>query len=304
MTRIPFALGAICLIPMIGCGDEDPELTPCTDFTECGTTEICSPAGFCVDEGETTCTTDEECMAVGGTCDTSVGICASGNGGGGCTDASDCGGGEICDNGQCVPDSMTGDCTDATDCNFGEVCADMSCVVPSCNSVTDCAPTGDLCQDDPDNPDFDMCVAADDVSSGCAPTLVWGEAREPGGPVITNVGFLGNADLEGDESNCTAANALSFQATVYSEDGLPTAINSQGIRQIRGSDPGMDAERFVFSNGVGTPSHPSVADLGNNEFNVVFSLCRASMMEDVFAVMVLDVDGEQSNGFCFNVGNM
>jgi hypothetical protein len=304
MKRLSLALGATFLVSLASCGEDDG-LTPCTDFTECESNEICSPAGVCVDENATVCSDDTNCPA-GETCDSATATCTGGGGGGGsCTDDTDCATGEMCDAGVCVPES-TGECVEDVDCpgsDFGEVCVNMTCVTPMCDSLADCAPNGELCQDDPANPDFDMCVPADDVTSGCAPTVVWGEAREMGGPVIIDVSFLGNATLE-DEMECTNENALSFQATVYTEDGLSGSIFTQGIKQLRGMDSGMDAERLTFSEGPSSPSHPSVADLGGNEFNVVFSLCRASMMEDVFAVMILDADGDQSNGFCFNVGSM
>jgi hypothetical protein len=132
----------------------------CLDDSECAPDEYCDPDfGFCIPAGggggfclgDADCAPDEfcepdfgVCLPAGGggdcpytndnECDepflcppgTDVADCAGG--GGGCIGDFDCGIGEICDFGVCVPDGGGGACLGDFDCAFGEVCQGGACV--------------------------------------------------------------------------------------------------------------------------------------------------------------------------------
>jgi len=64
----------------------------------------------------------------------------------GCTADADCGSGEVCTAGECVPDT-SGGCTSDADCATGETCTNGECVPATtggCTSDADCA-TGETC---------------------------------------------------------------------------------------------------------------------------------------------------------------
>jgi len=90
----------------------------------------------------TSCTADADCGA-GEVC--TAGECVP-DASGGCTSDADCATGETCTNGACVADT-TGGCTSDADCATGETCTNGACVAETtggCTSDADCA-SGEVC---------------------------------------------------------------------------------------------------------------------------------------------------------------
>lgn len=119
----------------------------------------------------------------------------------GCTADSECGPGEVCDNGECVPEQTNGGCTSDADCPGTQVCQNGSCVEPDpgngnggCTSDADC-PGTQLCQNG-------TCVEPDlgcTSDADCAGDLVCenGECVSPSGN--GNGGCASNAECPGDQ---------------------------------------------------------------------------------------------------------
>lgn len=96
------------------------------------------------DPNQTECSSDSQCPP-GEVCDN--GQCVPEQGNGGCTSDADCPGTQVCQNGSCVepdPGNGNGGCTSDADCPGTQICENGSCVEPNlgCQSDADCG--GDL----------------------------------------------------------------------------------------------------------------------------------------------------------------
>ncbi len=91
------------------------------------------------------CTKDAECNQAGRICDATSHTCVKGCRG---TGASTCPEHEVCQSGQCKPQSPSVECYDDYDCYLGEVCTTQGACVEGCYSDYDC-PTGQTCTSTP-----------------------------------------------------------------------------------------------------------------------------------------------------------
>jgi len=129
-------VGGACVPPE--CRPEAAEA--CT--VECTSDAECMPAASCADA---TCI-DSACFQAprpgacgpGSYCSIADGDCRPVPGTG-CATSAECGPGEVCDDGACVPG-----CTGPGDCGAGEVCDDGACV-PECTDPGDCG-VGETCE--------------------------------------------------------------------------------------------------------------------------------------------------------------
>lgn len=165
--------GGIC-VPDTTAGEP---CDPCSSHEDCGSTYDFCLSGF-PDGGaycgaqcttDTNCPTGFSCMEVSGStvfqCIPDSMDCSSTPPE--CTTDSDCPTGEICDGGECVPDTTT-DCATDADCPAGYVCDGGTCVpdtTPDCYTDADCPPgtvcDGGTCVTDP-SPHLPMCSVCED----------------------------------------------------------------------------------------------------------------------------------------------
>lgn len=105
--------------------DTGPELTPCTDNTECRGGEVCRE-GYCREA----CSEADPCVGELAVCDAASGLCVS------CLVDGDCGPDERCEGTECIFW-----CTGDRQCPEGSVCAESTgqCVEADCTADVDCS---------------------------------------------------------------------------------------------------------------------------------------------------------------------
>ncbi len=151
----------------------------CSVNDDCPGGELCESGHCHPGQPPVPCTVDQDCPPPGD--DVYVNTCYGGfctPSTGGCTDATDCAGGEVCANGVCVPGDPPAQCANDYDCPGGYTCENGVCqpggVVDGCTTAADCPANGT----DDVGP---ACVGGLCTSNRIAPTsCAAGETCAPG----------------------------------------------------------------------------------------------------------------------------
>jgi len=138
---------------------------PCEITSDCAQGLVCTPTGICTKPAVATCMVDDQCP--GGDCVN--GVCVY-NVTPQCTLDTDCGPGEKCDAGTCVPTRVEPQCAKDEDCGQGFACKAGTCVgstASKCAKDEDCDPgykcIEEECVKDPETPE---CTKDEDCESG------------------------------------------------------------------------------------------------------------------------------------------
>lgn len=258
--------------PELGvCEDE------CTADTDCGGDRpVCNVQGgdggpyiLEVDGIRDLCICDENSCAEGEFCSQETGLCEAGEGDAGptpdeCTEDADCGGDEVCANGQCEA-----------------ACADA-----------DCIPDGELCSLDPTDPEYNQCVPADLETAFCAEA---DGAPAQGGAETIVVYFA--ETLTEDAAGCDVAGSTylrSYWFDVYSTADL-TADPAQDL-VFR---PGFTAGNEKFFQDTAVDVETTITDLGDGDYGVVVWICGGASSPESAALQIR-TDDSDSNTYCFD----
>ncbi|MBN2725000.1 MAG: hypothetical protein JXR95_13100 [Deltaproteobacteria bacterium] len=133
---------------------------PCVSADDCGTGQLCSDTGICVDDANP----GTECVA-NTDCSDSTDICMDGVCHDQCTVDADCtNSADRCADGMCIPNDVARPmCYTNNECNGGEECVDGVCRVP-CVDSEDC----EGCPGNPICGDFGYCVDNNDINPECS----------------------------------------------------------------------------------------------------------------------------------------
>ncbi|MGF1510069.1 MAG: hypothetical protein ACFB9M_11275 [Myxococcota bacterium] len=273
---------------LLACSED--EGTPCALDVDCPGVEVCLD-GTCGTPGEPECTTDDDCAA-GETCDTTAQMCVTATT---CTTDEDCAADELCDvaSGTCIAGCSVVGAVGDPPCAVADVClADGTCAAQCDSLAPGCADSGNLCDLDPSSTTFNECVDADLVSRSCARVEDL-PSRDFDGPVIVDVLDLGDAP---PDPACPGGFVTDFTATFFSEDPVSQNLFTERVRFVNAAGE--------LGNTFSAIEQPSPVDGADNVFDVDFQLCRTSMMETLFAIVITDDEDDASNPFCFEVDAM
>lgn len=304
-----FALLAMLTVPMLAACGEDLGPQTCNLDIDCNGGTCDAVTGSC------TCT-PSACSAMGleclddGTCGT-AGMMTPDMGMTGCGVAGTqgtCAMGETCQaDGTCMADVIT-DCTPAgqqASCAAGEVCLPSGMCEMACDNggADGCLSREQLCVADTTSAIFNSCGEPQLATGACPNAML--HSRAPGGPIIAAITSQGSLM---SSMNCTGnASVQRFAADVVlteATDMLPSSLFTMGIKNLGpdGMLTGTTGRGLTFSEGAGTPSHPTATavPMEANRFVVEFSLCLsdAQMMQQL-GIYIQDDEGEASNAACF-----
>lgn len=183
---------------------------PCASDSACTSTQNCDFRNTCVPDVTNACRTDIDCsggdVCVEGFCRTpgidtcqfdlecASGLCVDSACTSSCTNASQCGSGQVCTGNRCVNDPT--ECTATSGCSSGEHCVSGRCLA-DCTSSS-CTNSNDACGDDhfchPDWQQSGFCNNNSDCAPGSVCQISTGICRiscTAGSPLVT--GYSGGA---------------------------------------------------------------------------------------------------------------
>ena len=305
-------VSAAMIIAAADCGGIDPDPNVCdpataaTDCPEDG--ELCHPALLeCVQN----CVTDDTaCPVDAPTCNEEAADGTRPLDEGGfenlcvCVDDTDCGAGEICDptefrcvEGDAPACEVDGDCTDEAlpfcvegacvacnvddDCGEFESCTDNACVGIACDLIDDgqCTDVEALC-------DGTNCADPDLVTGDCTGANSFDTARVANGPLVYDVDFERDPDLD---VNCEGLNGDAYAIFVAAHDNDDDIPDVESNTQFTWAEDGS-AVQFASASPVWT-------DGGAEEGTVLATVCFVTPPETI-AIQIEDDAGNVSNVFC------
>lgn len=257
------------------------------DDDSCAEGEECSPdTGTCVPSGSVTCdptNNGDECPDEQPFC--SEGVCKAG------CDSDDelkleCTGDQFCgDDGACVDlCSPVGDVNDDD-----EVCGVDGRYEEICDHDV-CLDDNQLCEDDSDFDTFNQCDDPDAVLAYCDAADSFPGGRENGGPVVYDVDFERDADLDEDcDSAVAGTDGYTLTFLYWDADGDAYSGNTGSYAAYRWAEDGSAPANATLPLGFAAADGTSGV--------AVMTVCFASP-PDTIAVQIEDQAGNRSNVAC------